>query len=91
MENDVGQMTTSAALTCKNSVREIRYDCLTTRQISSFKSQMFRGLVTITNDLTLIVPSANSVSLLEIAAVHEISNYTSTLFIGINHAKITVT
>ena len=36
---------------CNNSVREIRDDCLTTRPISSFKSRMFRGLFTYTNDL----------------------------------------
>ena len=51
MENDVGHMTTSAALACKDSVREIRDDCLTICQISSFKSRMFRGLLTYTNDL----------------------------------------
>ena len=53
MENDVGHMTTFAALECKNSVYEIRYDCLTTRGISSFKSRIFRGLWTYTNDLRI--------------------------------------
>ena len=53
MQNDVGHMTTSAALVslCKNSVREIRYDYLTARRISSFKSRIFRGLLTYTNEL----------------------------------------
>ena len=36
---------------CKNSVHEIRYDCLTARRISSFKSWIFQGLLTYTNDL----------------------------------------
>ena len=31
-------------LVCKNSAREIRYDCLTTRRISSFKSRISLGL-----------------------------------------------
>ena len=56
-ENDVGHMATFAALVCKNSVREIRYDCLTTSGISSFKSLIFRGLLTYTNDLR--VPQRN--------------------------------
>ena len=51
MQNDVGHMTTSTALVCKNSIREIRYDCLTTNRIFSFKSWTFRGLLTYTNDL----------------------------------------
>ena len=58
MENDVGHMSTFAALVCKNSVLEIRYDCLTTRRISSFKSRIFRGLLTYTNDL--IVPQGKN-------------------------------
>ena len=44
-------MTISAALVYKNSVRKIRFDCLTTRPISSFKARTFLGLLTYTNDL----------------------------------------
>ena len=51
MQNDGGHMTTSAALVCKNSVREIRYDCLTTCRISCYKSRIFRGLLTYPKDL----------------------------------------
>ena len=51
MQNDVGHMITSAALVCKNSVREIRYDCLTTRRISSFTLRNVGGLLTYTNGL----------------------------------------
>ena len=29
MENDVRHMSTSAALVCKNSAHQIRYDCMT--------------------------------------------------------------
>ena len=60
MQNDVGHMTTSAALVCKNSVREIRYDCLTTRRISSIKQQIFRDLLTYTNDLRVPVSQGKS-------------------------------
>ncbi|KAJ4437057.1 hypothetical protein ANN_17192 [Periplaneta americana] len=59
MENDVGHMAPSTALACKNSVREIRYDCLTNFYLDFadnssnflFNSRMFRGLYT--NDLRL--------------------------------------
>ena len=51
MQNDVGHMTTSAVLVCKSFVREVHYDCLTTRQISSCKTRIFLGLLTYTNDL----------------------------------------
>ena len=47
-ENDVGHMTISATQTYKNSVREIQYDCLATRRISSFKARIFLGLLTYT-------------------------------------------
>ena len=51
MLNDVGHMTTSAGLVCNNFVREIRYDCLTARRISSLESRIIQGLLTYTNDL----------------------------------------
>ena len=54
MQNDVGHMTTSAALVCKNSVREIRYDCLTIRRISSVKARIFLSLLEYTNDLRVL-------------------------------------
>ena len=48
MKNDVGHMTTSATLVWENSLHEIRYDCLTTRRISSFKARNFLDLLTYT-------------------------------------------
>ena len=53
MQNDVGHIITSAALVGKNSVREIRYDCLTTRRISSSKARIFLSLLTYTIDLSV--------------------------------------
>ena len=44
----------------QNSVREIRYDCLTTRPISSCKSRIFRSLSTYTSDLRVPTPKKKS-------------------------------
>ena len=69
MQNDIGHMTTSAALACKNYVREIFQDCLTTPRISFFKSRMFRVLLTYTNDLRVPQRKKNHKELSHMALV----------------------